>query len=360
MGDGIEGIGEAVTGGALARAVEPQAGEEHGGHGKACLNCKTELVGDYCHHCGQQGHVHRTIGAFSHDLLHSVLHFEGKMWRTLPMLAWRPGELTRRYVEGERARFVSPMALFLFSVFLMFAVTSAIGGPFGSPTNALADVQSEADVERPRLRKRLAELEEQRAKAAAAKQDLAGIDEQIDDLRNELGVLNVSRGDPATRDGGKIELNDPLDKGGGWFNKAWKKAKENPKLLIYKLQTKGYKFSWALIPISVPFVWLLFLHRRRYRREYKAYDHVVFVTYSIAFMSIGFIVLTLLRPLGVGGGTMLAAMTFVPPIHIYRQLRGAYRLSRFSALWRTVVLLHFATVALGLFLSLLFVLGVLG
>ena len=40
------------------------------------------------------------------------------------MLAWRPGELTRRYIDGERARFVSPIALFLFSVFLMFAVLS--------------------------------------------------------------------------------------------------------------------------------------------------------------------------------------------------------------------------------------------
>jgi hypothetical protein len=43
-----------------------------------------------------------------------------------------PGQLTRRYIEGERARFVSPVALFLFSVFLMFAVFSSIGGPFAA------------------------------------------------------------------------------------------------------------------------------------------------------------------------------------------------------------------------------------
>jgi hypothetical protein len=51
-----------------------------------------------------------------------VLHFDGKIWRTLPMLAWHPGELTRRYVHGERAKFVSPLALFLFCVFVAFAV----------------------------------------------------------------------------------------------------------------------------------------------------------------------------------------------------------------------------------------------
>jgi hypothetical protein len=356
---GAEGIGEVVTGGLIARAVEPEAGE--GGHqgGGACLNCGTALAGDYCHSCGQQAHVHRTLGAFWHDLAHGVLHFEGKIWRTLPLLAWRPGELTRRYIEGERARFVSPMALFLFSVFLMFAVVSAVGGPFGN-ANVLSEAQSSSDEERPRVRRELGELEAQRAKAVAAKQDVAALDKKIEEAREELGVLNVARGDPVAKDGGKIELDESIQDGGGWFNAAYRKAKENPKLLLYKLQTNGYKFSWALIPISVPFVWLLFLHRRRYRRDYKAYDHVVFVTYSIAFMSLGFIALTLLRPFGIGAGITITAITFLPPIHMYRQLRGAYRLSRFSALWRTFMLLMFASIAASLFMGLLLFLGVLG
>ena len=123
----MEGLGEAVTGGLAARVVEPGAGEG-AGQSQACLNCGTALAGDYCHACGQRGHVHRTLGVFWHDLLHSVVHFEGKLGRTLPMLLWQPGELTRRYIEGQRARFVSPIAMFLFSVFLMFAVFSVLGG----------------------------------------------------------------------------------------------------------------------------------------------------------------------------------------------------------------------------------------
>lgn len=54
----------------------------------------------------------------------TAFHFEGKLWATLPLLALRPGELTRRYVHGERASFVSPMALFLFSVFMLFTVVA--------------------------------------------------------------------------------------------------------------------------------------------------------------------------------------------------------------------------------------------
>src|SRR5436190_20811203 len=142
----IEGIGDAVTGGLVARAVEPAAGEAHEHEPGNCLNCGAELAGPYCHQCGQQGHVHRTLGAFGHDLMHGVLHFEGKIWRTLPMLFWRPGELTRRYIHGERARFVSPIALFLFSVFLMFAVFSVLGGPFGAPSRPEASPEAAAEI----------------------------------------------------------------------------------------------------------------------------------------------------------------------------------------------------------------------
>ena len=113
--------GDEEAGGAIARD----------GHTceTSCLNCGAALVGDYCHACGQHGHVHRTLTAFFHDLLHGVLHFEGKTWRTLPLLAWRPGQLTRAYIDGKRASFVSPLALFLFSVFLMFAVVTSLTSP---------------------------------------------------------------------------------------------------------------------------------------------------------------------------------------------------------------------------------------
>ncbi len=47
MADAIEAIGEAVSGGLAARAVELQAREHHG-HGSHCLDCNTLLVADYC------------------------------------------------------------------------------------------------------------------------------------------------------------------------------------------------------------------------------------------------------------------------------------------------------------------------
>jgi hypothetical protein len=396
---GIDSVGEAVTGGMAARAVEPRAGEGEGEARGACLNCGAGLVGPHCHQCGQAGHVHRTLTAFWHDLAHSVVHFDGKLWRTLPLLAWRPGELTRRYVAGERASFVSPMALFLFSVFLMFAIFSSIGGPFGAGSSGSRDrtaAQERAEARREFAQERaenlqeLNELRSERAQLAAAGRPTATIDARIQRKEAQLALQQrlfkqamalidseekreaeeAEAEKQAAVPGAAKKAAEQADKEkfvlvpgeagiNAWFNNAYKKAKENPSLLIYKLQTNAYKFSWALIPISVPFLWLLFLHRRRYRR-YKAYDHTVFVTYSIAFMSLGVIALSFLRLLGAPDVVPALAIMFVPPIHIYRQLRGAYQLSRFSALWRTFVLINFAFVAAGLFFTLLLALGVLG
>jgi hypothetical protein len=366
MMSGIEGAGDAITGGLIAAAVEPATGEAERKEGN-CLNCGAELAGPYCHRCGQQGHVHRTLGAFWHDLLHGVLHFEGKIWRTLPLLAWKPGELTRRYVHGERARFVSPIALFLFSVFLMFAVFSLVGGPFAFSGSPQASREAAADIarERGQMDQRIADLQRQRRELAARRQPTATIDAQLRVLRQQRGALDSAESIvlvPSAAPEGTaktVDLRGDVDTGWAWLDHAIEKAQENPSLLLYKLQNNAYKFSWALIPISVPFLWLLFLHRRRYR-AFKAYDHVVFVTYSIAFMGLALVILSLLRRIGVSEALIGFAFTFVPPIHMYRQLRGAYGLSRFSALWRTAILLLFAFWAATLFFLLLVALGLLG
>ena len=122
---GMEAIGDAVTGGLLGRAVEPEAGKPRGRpHARGELPqlrraARRRLLPRLRPARARPSHARAPSSTIS---LHGVLHFEGKIWRTLPLLAWRPGELTRRYIDGERARFVSPIALFLFSVFLMFAV----------------------------------------------------------------------------------------------------------------------------------------------------------------------------------------------------------------------------------------------
>jgi Protein of unknown function (DUF3667) len=349
----MEAVGDAVTGGLVARALEPGAGEHEGKGEGLCLNCGTELIGPHCHQCGQPAHVHRSVAAWWHDLAHGVLHLDGKIWRTLPLLAWRPGELTRRYIHGERAKFVSPLALFLFSVFLMFAMFSAFGeGLAIDPTGVHRGLTENVRVREAAITK----LQAQRSALAAAHKPTAEIDSRLK-LESEQLVLVRTMNERGVVQGSVVRVSDDVP---SWLREPMKKAGQNPSLMLYKLQSNAYKFSWALIPISVPFLWLLFLHRTRYRREFKAYDHLIFVTYSIAAMSLALVTLVVMREIGMPSALVALLSLAVPPVHIYRQLRGAYHVSRFGAAWRTVALLMFATVALALFLLLLVALGVFG
>ena len=337
--DEIEAVGDAVTGSVIGRAVEPSAGEPGADghtHEKACLNCGTLLSGDFCHSCGQRAHVHRTLKGFFHDLLHGLLHFEGKIWNTLPLLVWKPGELTRRYIDGERARFVSPIALFLFSVFLMFASVSLLGG-MELPAEAKQGIEEELRVDQ----EKLAKLEAQRDAALKAGQPTANVNEQIGDLKDEIKTIEGVRS-------GNLE-DAGLEMAGlpGWIGSGVSKAAKNPELVVYKLKTNAYKFSWLIIPLSVPFVWLLFPFSRRFR----LYDHTVFVTYSLCFMSLLVVTGLLFGAAGMTG--MAGLLWLIPPFHMYRQLKGAYTLGRASALWRAMLLTMFAMIVMGLFSAVL-------
>lgn len=343
-----EGLGDLATGGVVARAVEPKHGDAGGhSHESACLNCGTALVGSHCHSCGQRAHVHRTLGAFFHDLLHGVLHFEGKTWRTLPRLVWKPGQLTREYIEGKRARYVSPIALFLFVVFLSFALFSMLGGSeaFAPGMSGLDQVKGAYATNE----EQLAELRERRTRVLDDPKELADVDRKIASLEEDqrgLSMVLGGVGDEFETEFRKGFERSPLP-AGSTLAKALDEVTSNPQLAIYKVQTNAYKFSWALIPLSVPFVWMLFPFSRRF----SGYDHTVFTTYSITFMIALVAVCSLFffydMP-AIGGLLLLYA-----PLHLYRHLRGTYDLGRWGAFWRMTMLSVFAWIAIGLFVTLI-------
>jgi hypothetical protein len=338
MNNIAEGLAEVGQGALAAHAVEPSGTAIDGGHTheQACLNCATPLIGSHCHACGQAAHVHRTLGAFFHDLLHGVFHFEGKIWRTLPLLLRRPGELTREYITGRRASYVSPIALFLFCVFLMFAVFHATEGEELPATVDLAHLDAGIAAQKAKV----TTLRQTRAARKQAGKDTDPIDERINAEVEKLDTLRDLKSS-----GVRYPEEAKTRTGIAVVDQALASFRDNPALAAYKLQTYAYKYSWALIPISVPFLWLLFPFSRRFH----LYDHTVFVTYSLCFMTLLAIVGMLLG--AVGWDSLASLLFFIPPVHMYRQLKGAYGLSRGGAVWRTVLLVGFAMTALLMFFS---------
>ncbi len=83
----------------------------------ACLNCGHgfgQVRPRYCPDCGQESLVRPPrIGEFIQQFGGAYFSTEGALWRTIALLLFKPGELTRRYLAGRRRHYVLPLRLYL-------------------------------------------------------------------------------------------------------------------------------------------------------------------------------------------------------------------------------------------------------
>ncbi len=374
----IEGAGAVVTAGLVAGAIEKptgKAGEAHA-HG-VCSDCGADTSGNFCANCGQPTHVHRSLLHLGEELLHGVMHFDARIWRTLPLLWLNPGKLTREWVEGKRTRYVSPLAIFLFTLFVMFFALSFAPHPESKTEGA--EMAERIASQRVGLAEAEKALVQMRAESGARPDPTMQMainagQKLVDDRRAALARLETEQRDGradglkpgswqagikdmATEEAGETKLKvmgKDAEKEGHGIGATVLKKLQNPDLAVYKLQQTMYKFAFLLVPLSIPFVALLFL----WKRGFTLYDHGVFVLYSLTFMAM---LLMLMVIAGTFWGTFglvvinLAALSI--PVHMFAQMKGAYSLSWFSALWRTIALLVFCNIVVGLFITAIVYLG---
>ena len=95
--------------------------------GRACDNCGTPLLGDYCYRCGQpvKGLV-RHFSSILGDFLDSVFNIDARFPHTIWPLFAKPGLLSLEYFAGRRVRYVSPVRLFFFVSILTFFVAQLV------------------------------------------------------------------------------------------------------------------------------------------------------------------------------------------------------------------------------------------
>lgn len=93
------------------------------GNSPSCLNCGTQLSGQYCGQCGQRADT-RFISLFEllRDAFGDMFELDSRLWRTLTPLLFKPGLLTRDYLEGKRARYMPPFRMYLVLSLIFFAV----------------------------------------------------------------------------------------------------------------------------------------------------------------------------------------------------------------------------------------------
>jgi hypothetical protein len=285
--------------------------------GKTCANCGTPLMGHYCHECGQQGHLHNRLGHLLHEFVEGIAHFDGRLWRTLPLLAWRPGRLSRDWIEGKRARYVAPLHIFLFALFLMFTIPAFIKYPNAGVVKVNGVPVAEGKQARDELMKKQREaIEAGKAKAG----------ESVS--RPEAFAIKASE--------------------------FFMKKSEHADYYMLKIISLLYKLSFLLVPVSVAILWLLLI----WKKGYTLYDHATVALYGLGFTAL-LIALGFLLPPAVNDLWTFLIMLFIP-VHAVRHLKVAYAMGWPGAVGIGLVMGVLTLVGVVLFIVGVAAIGLLG
>ena len=91
----------------------------------ACLNCGTPLGGSFCTECGQRDiPPYPSVRELVVDAFAELSGWDGRIASSVRALLLRPGKLTREFLEGRRARYISPFRLYLMTSLAYFVLAA--------------------------------------------------------------------------------------------------------------------------------------------------------------------------------------------------------------------------------------------
>jgi hypothetical protein len=93
---------------------------------RRCLNCDAVLIGAFCASCGQRAvPPNPTVRELAGDAWAELSGYDGRIARTVLALLLAPGRLTREYLDGHRARHISPVKLYLTASVIYFVIAAS-------------------------------------------------------------------------------------------------------------------------------------------------------------------------------------------------------------------------------------------
>jgi hypothetical protein len=100
-----------------------------------CLNCGATLGGSFCSECGQRAAPpHPSLRELGGEAFAELSGWDGKIAETVRTLIRKPGQLTIEFLEGRRARYLSPLRLYLWCSVIYFLVAAS------TPTNMRSSI----------------------------------------------------------------------------------------------------------------------------------------------------------------------------------------------------------------------------
>jgi hypothetical protein len=268
-----------------------------------CLNCGHHFAGPdkYCPECGQKNSSLNV--PFKHlfgEFVEGFLHLDEKMLSSAKYLLFKPGFLTKEFIEGRRVRFVQPVRIYVFISFIFFFLITMLSVKHEEPAYS---AENKKTGEKSGINIGLENIKQE---------ELAGLSrEQADSVINARYVNGgfekyLAQQLAKMANGGENEFTHSLIK----------------------------CFSYAMF-LMMPFFALLILLMNR-----KSY-YVNALLFSIHFHSFMFLLFSiyLLANLIFRADILLPVSLILGLVYVYRSMRLIYPQGRLKALWKSLLIL---------------------
>ncbi len=293
----------------------------------------------------------RFFPALLRDLMEDMLDLDSRFVRTLKPLLFKPGRLTRDYMNGRRFRYAPPMRVYIFSsivFFLLAALLSSNAIKLEARDGDFVMFRSETKEDQQKIEEALEDLPE----AVKGKIDVEQAVEEVHKENRANGAFDVDDLDiqfndqPWDRETNPVDIRWLPD----WLNEhindeienSPQKAEQingNPNLIVDKFFDILPVTMFILLPVVALIFKFWYLFAKRYYVE-----HLIFSLHNHSFI---FVNLTLILLLGLAGD-LLAAREYTAlaqglewltvimlawiPLYLLISLRTVYRQNWFLTL----------------------------
>jgi len=134
---------------------EPTAAATSGAEADSalCENCGRPRADRFCSLCGQNDRTYtRSLFPVLGELVRESFEFDARLAQTLKLLLFKPGSLSTEFSRNRRARYMTPVRLYLFTSVIFFLTMSLVmsrvsnlrdGDPDQDPSSSLAEIPGE-------------------------------------------------------------------------------------------------------------------------------------------------------------------------------------------------------------------------
>ena len=112
-----------------------------------CRNCGNEVIGQYCHNCGQKRDVQKLAWrSLFEELQKRWLGFDNNFARTLKDLTIAPKKVVTATIDGIRVRYIGPIGYYFLMVTLFVLAISFLDVDMNEMSKEIASLMSSAET----------------------------------------------------------------------------------------------------------------------------------------------------------------------------------------------------------------------